>query len=96
MAGAFSASSSHGEPVTEHQGLAQEAEKLGNRLKEGGKVVAFRRAKSETLLACAWPVPPPPSHGVGAAPCPQSVLGWALQKKKDLLRKAHLLGSALW
>lgn len=96
VAGPFSASSSHREPVTEHQGPVREAEKLRNRLREGGgreggKLVAFHRAKSKTLLARAWPIPPP-SHQVGAAPCPQPGLGQAPQEKGDLWKRSICLG----
>lgn len=67
VAGPFSASSSHREPVTEHQGPEREAEKLRNRLREGGgreggkqggNSMVFHRAKSEIPLACAWSIPP--------------------------------------
>lgn len=85
MAGAFSASSSRGERVTEHQGLAQGAEEPGNRLREGGREgggapLCQIQTASGACLAQTPSIPPP-----------EALLGRALQKKEDLLGKAHCL-----
>lgn len=53
--------------------------------------MVFHRARSKTLLAPAWPVPPP-SHRVGAALCPQPGLGQALQEKGHSWKGCLCLG----
>lgn len=93
VAGPFSASSSHREPLTEHQGPVRGAEKLRNRLREGrregswGCSIVPNPKHSGTLLA--HPHPQGKGHSwnrpMGCLGCPAAQLGWD-----------HLSGVLLW
>lgn len=94
VAGPFSASSSHREPVTEHQGPAREAEELRNRLREAGG--------RERSWCCSivpdpkhfWHVPGP-SHPIppcGGCSVPQPGLGRALQEKEHSWKRRLCVG----
>lgn len=81
--------------MTEHQGPAQEAEKPGNRLREGGREGGgFLSCQVQNTSGACLASPTPPSLALGKAVlCIPGCAGWAVKEKEGILGKLIILAA---